>query len=193
MSTPNALEQKHPFALIIIDVINHYKFKEESHLLEYTKKMAGPLKKLKERAKEQKVPVIYVNDHYYMWQADYHKIIDHCKNEENQEILETLSPAEDDFFLIKPKHSAFYESALHTLLRQLHVKNIIVTGVAGNISVLFTANEGYMKEYTIYAPADCIASNTKEANEFALNMMKNVLGADLTESSELTFTEPKEK
>ncbi|MFS0780194.1 isochorismatase family cysteine hydrolase [Bacillus sp. 1P06AnD] len=104
-------------------------------------------------------------------------------------VLEKISPEDDDFFLIKPKHSAFYETALNTLLYQLVAKHVILTGIAGNICVLFSANEAYIREYNIYVPADCIASNTKEENDFALRMMKEVLGADIKASNYISFVD----
>ncbi|MCY7801764.1 cysteine hydrolase family protein, partial [Bacillus haynesii] len=91
-----------------------------------------------------------------------------------------------DYFLIKPKHSAFYGTALETLLHELHVDHLIITGVAGNICVLFTANDAYMREYDITIPRDCIASNNEKDNEYALTMMENVLFANITTAKEIT-------
>jgi isochorismate hydrolase len=76
---------------------------------------------LKTQFNGKKLPVIFINDHYNLWQADLHKIIDVCRNELSQPIFEVLLPEEDDLFLIKPKHSAFYETALNTLLHRLKV------------------------------------------------------------------------
>lgn len=187
MPAPNSLKHQHPYALIIIDMINNFDFPGGDQLLEHTKNIIKPLKDLKKKAKEEGIPVIYVNDHYYMWQANYKKIIEFCKNGQNEDILDEITPDEDDYFLIKPKHSAFYETALNTLLHQLEAKNVILTGIAGNICVLFSADEAYMREYNIFVPADCIASNTKKENDFALKMITDVLEADITESSKLTF------
>lgn len=90
-----------------------------------------------------------------------------------------LQPMEDDYFLIKPKHSAFYGTALNTLLHHLSVKNLIITGIAGNICVLFTANDAYMREFNLMVPGDAIASVSEEDNLYALTMMKNVLKAKI--------------
>ena len=174
-------------ALLIIDVINHFHFDHGSDLLKQSLHFLPSLLQLKRRAREKKLPIIYINDHYNLWQADFKKIISHCTTEDNEYFLSQIKPNEDDYFLIKPKHSAFYGTALNTLLFQLHINHLIITGVAGNICVLFTANDAYMRDYKLSCPRDCIASVNQQDNLYALTMMKNVLGANLTESEKLSL------
>ena len=94
--------------------------------------------------------------------------------------MQALYPSGDDFFLIKPKHSAFFGTALHTLLSQLHIKKLILTGLAGNICVLFTANDAYMREFELIIPSDAIACADDDDHTYALRMMENVLKADVS-------------
>lgn len=170
-------------ALLIIDMINDFDFNNGDMLLQHTKAIMDPIIELKGYMKEKGYPIIYINDHYMLWQADYNKIIETCKNERNANLIERIKPEQDEFFLIKPKHSAFYGTALNTLLHQLHVKRLILTGIAGNICVLFTANDAYMREYELWVPEDCIASASKDDNQYALTMMSHVLKASTKESS----------
>ncbi|MFL6561894.1 MAG: isochorismatase family cysteine hydrolase [Bacillus sp. (in: firmicutes)] len=164
-------------ALIIIDMINNFDFSHGPILAKKAFQIAGPIKNLKEQFNKNKLPVIFINDHYNLWQADFDKIIDLCRNKYSQPISEILLPEENDFFLIKPKHSGFYGTALNTLLHQLKVNTLILTGIAGNICVLFTANDAYMREYDLLIPKDCIASVDENDNLYALTMMENVLKA----------------
>jgi nicotinamidase-related amidase len=60
----------------------------------------------------------------------------------------------------------FYDTTLDTLLDDLKIRRVIVTGIAGNICVLFTANDAYMRGLRVFAPADCIVSSTAEENAF---------------------------
>jgi nicotinamidase-related amidase len=92
-----------------------------------------------------------------------------------------------DYFVLKPKHSGFFDTTLDTLLHALKIRRVILTGIAGNICVLFTANDAYMRELEIYAPADCIASNTPADNEHALRQIETVLKGTVAESTRLTF------
>jgi len=59
--------------------------------------------------------------------------------------------------------------------------------MAGNICVLFTANDAYMREYRILAPADCIVSNTAADNDHALRQIKTVLKGNVAVSTRLRF------
>jgi nicotinamidase-related amidase len=170
------MENNYP-ALIIIDMINNFDFSHGPILAEKALLIAKPIKELKKQFNKHNLPVIFMNDHYNLWQADFNKIIDYCRNDYSQPIFDTLLPNDDDYFLIKPKHSAFYETSLTILLNHLKVNTLILTGIAGNICVLFTANDAYMREYPIYVPRDCITSVDDQDNHFALTMMENVLKA----------------
>ena len=89
--------------------------------------------------------------------------------------------------MLKPRHSGFYHTTLATLLRDLHVGRVVLTGIAGNICVLFTANDAFMLGLKIFAPADCLVSNTAQENEAALRQIATVLKGNVTSSDRLVF------
>jgi nicotinamidase-related amidase len=62
---------------------------------------------------------------------------------------------------------------------------VILTGIAGNICVLFSANDAYMRDLRLFVPSDCTVSNTQPENDYALNQMRTVLKADIRPSEEL--------
>ena len=159
-------------ALILIDMINKMDFEGGEDLLEHTKPIVKPIVNLKKRAKELDIPVIYVNDNFGLWQEDVENVIEVCRKGIGQEVVEQVIPEKDDFFIIKPKHSGFYSTQLDILLSHLDVKHLILTGIAGDICVLFTADDAYMREYDLWVPKDCTASEKKDDNESALKLMK---------------------
>ncbi|MFN2748303.1 cysteine hydrolase family protein [Bacillus sp. z60-18] len=172
-------------ALIIVDIINDFHFDMGHTLSKKTEEIADNILALKKHAEHINWPIIYINDHFGIWQADIAAIIKKCKNGKSENIIKQLAPTERDYFLIKPKHSAFYGTALETLLNELHINHLIITGIAGNICVLFTANDAYMREYKITIPRDCIASNHEKDNRYAVTMMENVLFANITTAQNL--------
>jgi len=174
-------------ALLLIDVINDLEFPEGDQLLRHALPMARRIVALRQRAREVGIPAIYVNDNFGRWQSNFHTQIEHCLNDEvrGKPIVELLIPAKDDYFVLKPKHSGFYSTTLDILLEYLQVKSLILTGVAANICVLFTANDAYMRDYALIVPGDCVASNTEQVNRGALEEMAKVLKADIRESTEL--------
>ncbi|WP_066060125.1 isochorismatase family cysteine hydrolase [Robertmurraya korlensis] len=168
-------ENKSQKALLIIDMINNFDFSNGEVLAKKTLPIAKNIQRLKEQFTNEGLPIIYINDHYNLWQADVQRIISHCQNSLSQEIIKTIQPNSNDLFLIKPKHSAFFGTALNTLLYQLNIRSLVITGIAGNICVLFTANDAYMREYSIHVPHNAIASVDDQDNEYSLKMIKNVL------------------
>ena len=174
-------------ALLLIDVINDLDFPEADALLRYARPMARKLLGLKQRAKKAGIPVIYVNDNFGRWQSDFRRQVQHClrNGSKGHEIVSLLQPEEDDYFVLKPKHSGFFSTTLETLLRYLGSERLIITGIAGNFCVLFTANDAYMRDYELIIPSDCTASNSAEENREALALMRKFLKADTRPSSKL--------
>lgn len=174
-------------ALLLIDTINDLEFPEGDQLLQPALAMAEQLLALKCRAKKARIPVIYVNDNFGRWRSNFHAQIEHClqDNVRGRALAEKLTPEDDDYFVLKPKHSGFFSTTLDILLDYLGVQTVILTGIAGNICVLFTANDAYMRDFSLVVPCDCVASNTEEENRLALEQMEKVLKADIRPATAL--------
>jgi nicotinamidase-related amidase len=186
---------KSGMALLLIDVINDLEFPEAEQMLDAAMKMARQIARLKKRAHRARVPAIYVNDNFGKWKSDFRATIEHCaeKNVRGREIVKMLKPAEQDYFVLKPKHSGFFSTSLEMLLRYLGSETLILTGIAGNFCVLFTANDAYMRDYKLIVPRDCTVSNTAKENEEALQLMRKFLKAKtpLSKSVRLSTTRTK--
>jgi nicotinamidase-related amidase len=180
-------------ALLLIDVINDLDFTGGEELLRHALPMAEKLAELKRRAKRSGVPVIYVNDNFGKWQSDFNKILEHCLEDDarGKPVAELLRPEEDDYFVLKPKHSGFYSTTLDLLLDYLEAKTLVLTGLTGDICVLFTAHDAYMRDFNLVIPADCVASNDPSENEYTLRKMERLLDADTRPSTEVDFEELK--
>lgn len=181
-------------ALLLIDVINDFEFEGADEIMRYAPKMVERIVELKKQAKQAEIPCIYINDNYGKWQSDFKKLVEHCLGDvRGKPLVELLQPDEDDYFVLKPKHSGFYSSTLDVLLAYLGVKTLVITGVAGNICVLFTANDAFMRDFSLYVPSDCVASNREEDNLYALEQMQIVLRADIRPSTEIDWNKLKGK
>ncbi len=180
---------KHEYALLIIDMINTLDFDEGEKLLKRALPVADKIIKLKERARSADIPVIYVNDNFGQWKSSWEEVYKLCieDNRRGRELTMQLKPEKEDYFVLKPKHSGFYSTTLGVLLESLGVRKLILTGIAGNICVLFTANDAHMREYKVIVPEDCIASNTKEDDEYTLRQLSDVFGIKTSPSSEIRF------
>jgi nicotinamidase-related amidase len=184
---------KSKIVLLIIDMISDFEFEDGEKLLANTKPTAEAVARLKRKAKKAGVPIIYVNDNFGKWQSDFKKLLTHCSDEKRRgnSIARLLSPNDDDYFVLKPKHSAFYSTTLDILLKHLGAETLVLTGIATNICILFTANDAYMRDFNLIVPRDCVAANETEQSDLTLEFLEKVLKADTRASDEIEFTELK--
>jgi nicotinamidase-related amidase len=173
--------------LLIIDMINEFTFDGAAKLFPEIERTAQHIAVLKRRMKEGRLPIIYVNDNFGKWQSDFRKLVARCLEEKcrGKTIAQVLHPEEDDYFVLKPKHSGFYATPLELLLRYLEVRRVIITGVAGDNCVLFTAADAYMRDFETVVPSDCILSIDPDANRSALEHMRETLKADTDPSDKI--------
>jgi nicotinamidase-related amidase len=180
---------KSEIALVLIDVINDLEFEGGEELLRTALPAAKQIARLKERARQAHVPVIYVNDNFGKWRSDFKRTVAHCLqgNVRGRAIAELLLPDDEDYFVLKPKHSGFFSTTLDLVLEYLGTRTLVLTGIAGNNCVLFTANDAYMRDYKLIIPADCTASINQQDNDSALRQMQKVLKADIRASDQVEF------
>jgi nicotinamidase-related amidase len=120
-------------ALVLIDVINDLEFEGGEELFRWALPAAQSIARLKNRAHEAGVPVIYVNDNFGRWRSDFKRIVTHCLRDDvrGRPIAKLLAPDEDDYFVLKPKHSGFFSTTLELLLEYLGARRLVLTGFAG--------------------------------------------------------------
>jgi nicotinamidase-related amidase len=189
----NHAPDKAETALLLIDVVNDLGFEGGEKLLSHALPMAIALAALKRRTTAAGIPAIYVNDNFGRWRSDFSKLVRHCleQNVRGRPVVAYLTPEDDDYFVLKPKHSAFFETNLEILLDYLGVTTLILTGMAGDICVLFSANDAYMRDFRIAIPSDCIASENDESNQRVIMLMERVLKANIAPSAHLAFENKK--
>lgn len=176
-------------ALILIDMISDFEFIDGEKLFKHALPMAQNLAALRKKAKAANVPVIYVNDNFGKWQSNFYNLLEHASHEKvrGAEIVRLLKPDDDDYFVLKPKHSGFYSTTLAILLEHLQCKTLVLTGVTTDICILFTANDAYMRDFNLFIPSDCVASVDATENQHALKLLERVVKADIRPSDKISF------
>jgi nicotinamidase-related amidase len=180
---------KSEIAMLLIDLINDLEFEGGEQLLPHALQAAKNIAPLKRRAKKAGIPVIYVNDNFGRWQSDFNILLTHCLQDDvrGKVIVELLQPETDDYFVLKPKHSGFFSTTLEILLNYLQAKTLILVGLTTDICVLFTANDAYMRDFSLIVPADCVAAIDSKDHEYALAHLQKILKADIRPSRELNI------
>ncbi|MEO8703220.1 MAG: isochorismatase family cysteine hydrolase [Kofleriaceae bacterium] len=176
-------------ALLLVDVINAMDFPGGRALARHAKPAARRIQALKQRAKAARVPVIYANDNYGQWRSDFKATIEQAlaPDKPGSEIASLLAPSDDDYFVLKPKHSAFYGSVLELLLSYLGCECLVIAGFAGNFCVQFTAQDAFLRDIEVVVARDCVASETPRANRAALELMRTQLDASIVDASRVSF------
>jgi nicotinamidase-related amidase len=184
-----AAPDKCSVALVLIDWINDLEFDEGEKLFPRALAAAKATAALRKRAKQAGVPVIYCNDNFGKWRSDFRSLLEHCLKDDvrGRPIAELLAPDDEDYFVLKPKHSGFHSTSLDVLLAHLDARTLILTGIAANFCVLFTAHDAYMRDFRLLVPRDCTASEDEAGNRHALEHMAKVCKADTGPSSGIDF------
>jgi nicotinamidase-related amidase len=176
-------------ALLVLDIFNTFEFPGGAALFAQAK--AGPidqLRRLRRRFQDAGQPVVFVNDNFARWQDGFDELLAHVESssEHGRAMVRALRPDGDDLKLLKPRHSAFFETALPSLLYHVSVKRIVVTGLAADSCVLCTVLDAYVRGIDAIVPSDTTASQTAERTERTLAHLRETCGITTPTSAEVT-------
>jgi len=173
------MKTKPGIALLLIDFINPLDFPGASRLAPWAIKAARHTRLLKQRAQALGIPCIYVNDNFKNWHEEFSDLVARCLGAGGpaRTLAELLAPEPRDFVLLKPRHSAFYGTPLAFLLEELEVSRLILTGLAGDICVFFTAQDAYVRKFSLWIPANCIGAQLDSHYRSTLDQMRRNLKA----------------
>ena len=174
-----------PIALLLIDVLTTFQFPDGNEILQGALNIRDPLVKLKARARQLRIPVLYVNDNFGDWRSEKEVLMGRCLEAKGAQFVRPLLPDSEDYFVLKPMHSAFYMTPLEVLLRHLEVETLILTGLTSNSCITATAHDANMRGFDIYIPPDCSCARNAEEHTQALAQLEAMAGANLKRSNSL--------
>jgi nicotinamidase-related amidase len=167
-------------ALVIVDVLNPYQHEDADRLAESMAATVDQIAVLLDRARDEQRPVIYVNDNYGHWNSSSAQLLEVALQEgRHPELVEPLRPPEDANFVIKARHSIFYETPLEYLLRQLDVSRLLLCGQVTEQCILYSALDAYVRHLSVAIPTDAVAHIDPQLADAALQMMHRNMRADL--------------
>ena len=167
----------HDTVLLILDMISCWSFPDGAALQRQAARVAPCIARLKRRCVASRVPVIYANDNSGQWRSDFKFVVDESLGADSlgAEITRVLRPGDGDYFVLKPKHSAFFATPLEILLDHVRAKRLVIAGVTGDQCVLNTAADARMRDFDVVVPSDCVASLTPERNRRAIEHLRDAL------------------
>jgi nicotinamidase-related amidase len=169
-------------ALLIIDMLND--FVQEGAPLEVpsTRTIISHLKKEIEEARREGFPIIYVCDTHNPQDREFVKMnwpVHAIKDTTGSEVIRDLEPKDEDIFIEKTTYSAFYNTNLDKVLKDLEINTLRITGTVTHICILFTAAEGGIRGYDVEVPSSCVAGLDEDDEKFAFRLMQNEFGVKL--------------
>jgi len=174
-----------PVALLLIDVLTTFQFPDGDAIYKGAMGIRDALVRLKARARENSIPVLYVNDNFGDWRSEKEVLMGRCLEAKGAKFVRPLLPDSEDYFVLKPMHSAFYMTPLEVLLEHLQVETLILTGLTSNSCITVTAHDANMRGFDIFVPADCSCARNMQEHTQALAQLEAMAGANLRPSPSL--------
>ena len=165
--------------LLLVDFINPLRFEGAEALAPAAVEAARATAALKRQFRAEGWTTVYVNDNFGHWRSDESLLMRECRRSGSHaaQLARLLAPAKDDLFVLKPRHSGFYQTPLALLLDELKAKDLVITGLAADYCVQCTAMDAYVRGLRVWVPSDCTAAESPQRKETALQWMKATLKA----------------
>lgn len=172
-------------ALLVIDMINTYDHKDADLLLPSARTVVPVVTDLLRRARDRSVPVIYVNDNFGEWRSHHGELLEEALNGPHGSLVDPLKPDGDSLFVLKARHSVFFETPLEYLLRQQNIDQLVLTGQVTEQCVLYSALDAHIRHFEVIIPEDAVAHIHEDLAQAALQMMERNMGARVCTSEDL--------
>jgi nicotinamidase-related amidase len=172
-------------ALVVVDMLNTYEHEDAEALTRSVREVLPNIADLVERATERDdVEVVYVNDLYGEWNAGRSELLERVMGGRYRDLVEPVAPAEDAIFIVKARHSIFYETPLEYMLRQQGVEKLVLVGQVTEQCILYSALDAYIRHMEVVVPRDAVAHIHEDLADAALRMMEVNMRARIVAADE---------
>jgi nicotinamidase-related amidase len=174
-------------AVLVIDMLNPYEHEDADRLVASVRDVLPAIRELLRRAREQDVPIVYVNDNHGDWSACRPELVERALRGRAPELVEPIAPPPDVGFVVKARHSIFYQTQLEYLLRQEEIERVVLVGQVTEQCILYSALDAYVRHFAVAVPRDAVAHIHADLADAALQMMRRNMRADVCKAAECTL------
>ncbi|XIE77179.1 isochorismatase family cysteine hydrolase [Streptomyces sp. SBR177] len=175
------------YALVVIDMLNAYDHEDAEALAPSVAEALPGIVDLLERARAAGAPVIYANDNFGIWRSHHGRILDTALSGRHPELVEPVRPDDDSMFVVKARHSIFYETPLAYLLRTMDVDELVLTGQVTEQCILYSALDAHIRHIGVTVPRDAVAHIHADLAEAALRMIERNMGGRVVAASDVEW------
>jgi nicotinamidase-related amidase len=171
-------------AVVVVDMLNPYEHEDAERLMASVREALPAMRKLVQRAREADVPLVWVNDNHGDWSACRPELVRRALDGRAPELVEPIVPPDDVAFVVKARHSIFYETQMEYLLRQLEIERIVLVGQVTEQCILYSALDAYVRHIAVAVARDGVAAIHEDLAEAALRMMERNMRADVADAAD---------
>ncbi|MFD8565916.1 cysteine hydrolase family protein [Streptomyces sp. NPDC059639] len=176
-------------AVIVIDMINTYGHRDAGLLVPEARKVVPVIAELLAAARARGVPVVYANDNFGQWRSHHGELVDAALAGPHADLVEPILPDDDALFVVKARHSIFYETPLTYLLWELGVRHVILCGQVTEQCVLYSALDAHIRHLDVTVVSDAVAPIHPELADAAMEMMRRNMSARIVRGQDVTFAQ----
>ncbi|MFD0268560.1 isochorismatase family cysteine hydrolase [Streptomyces sp. NPDC127106] len=174
-------------ALIVIDMLNTYEHEDAEVLVPSVREALPGITALLKHARASESPVVYVNDNFGEWRSHHGEILRAALAGRHKDLVEPVAPDENSLFVVKARHSIFFETPLAYLLGQLETERLVLCGQVTEQCVLYSALDAHIRHFGVVVVADAVAHIDADLAEAALRMMSRNMSAHICEVDDVAF------
>ena len=172
-------------ALVVVDMLNTYEHEDAEALTRSVREVLPNVRELVERAaRSDDVEVVYVNDLYGQWNAGRAELLERVLQGRYRDLVEPVAPAEDALFMVKARHSIFFETPLEYMLRQQGIGKVVLTGQVTEQCILYSALDAYIRHLDVVVAHDAVAHIHEDLARAALRMMQVNMRAEVVAAAD---------
>jgi nicotinamidase-related amidase len=175
-------------ALLVIDMLNPYEHDDAEELAGSVADAVPAVSKLVQRAHDGVTSVIYVNDNYGDWNSSAEQLAQRALEGRHPELVDPVLPPQGASFVIKPRHSAFYQTPLEYLLYRQGVERVVLTGQVTEQCILYSALDAYVRHLSVVVPQDAVAHIDEHLAQAALDMMQRNMRVEMTNALDCSLS-----
>ena len=166
-------------ALIIIDMVkDNFIDSKKLPITPFALKIIDPINHLISLFRKHRWPIVFSTDAFhredFIFKGRMHP--HSLAGTQGAEVIDALDKEDEDFWLPKPRFSAFFQTGLEKWLREKEVTLCAVGGISTHFCVLTTVMDAICHDFKAVLLEDCSAAYSSEIHEQTLNCYrKNAL------------------
>jgi nicotinamidase-related amidase len=166
-------------ALIVTDMLNSYEHADAEQLTRSVERMLPAMEELIRRAQGSGTLTIYVNDNFGAWRSSRQELLDNALSGRYGHLVEPVAPPDDALFVVKARHSIFFQTPLEYLLGQEDVGRVVLIGQVTEQCILYSALDAYIRHFDVAVARDAVAHIHGHLAGAALELMELNMDADV--------------